>query len=626
MFEALAAAADNVGMCVCISYADPASPNRVNVVYLNKGTERLLGESLETIMERSVWASFPPEERPRLMQIHEQRLRGDTSPQTFESAIVRTDGRRVPVEISITPIAIEGRVANVTFLFDISHRRSAEDALRRSEANFRSLIENAPDGVAIMRWPTILFVNPAAARMLGFKSPQQAVGASILSRLEPTEAERASERVEQRMHGARLGSTEYRSRDTEGRELTVEISAIPIEYEGAPAVLAFARDVTERKAMLAQLMEADKLAAVGTLAAGVAHEINNPLAYLMLNLEFLIRELPKLVGDPSRLDPMLKRLRETKQGAERVKTIVRDLQTFTRKHDGIYGPVDLEAAVEAALHMARHEIRHRARIDKQIEPLPPVHGNATRLEQLFLNLLINAAHAVQDLDPQRNVIEVSLQRGAADTVVAKVKDNGIGMSKDVLKRVFDPFFTTKPTGVGTGLGLPICHGIVGAAGGDIQIESEPGAGTCVTVVLRARSGEARPVRVATPAPFPAARRGRVLLVDDERAVIDSLAAALGDDHEVIAFGNAADARKRIESGEHFDVVLCDLVMPGETGMQLFEHVRRTRPELAPRFAFMSGGAFLPEADRFLQKVDNPRIDKPFDVAAVRRLVDGLLAR
>jgi PAS domain S-box-containing protein len=508
---------------------------------------------------------------------------------------------------------------------DIAQRKIAEEALRKSEARFRSLIENAPDGVCILRWPTIVFANPRAARLLGCRTPEEAVGRNILTMLKPSEAALANERGARIYAGAKQGApTEYMSRDPDGNDLIVEVSAMPIDFEGEPAVLGFARDVTERTAMFQQLMEADKLAAVGTLAAGVAHEINNPLAYLLLNLEFLLREMPKLAHDPSRLDALQRRLEEAKQGAERVKTIVRDLQTFTRRDLGIRGPVDLEAVIETAVHMARHEIRHRATIAKDFVKIPPVYGNTTRLEQLFLNLLINAAHAVSELSPERNRIDISLRLGSEQTAVATVRDNGTGMAPEVLRQVFDPFFTTKPTGVGTGLGLSICQGIVRALGGEIQITSSPGAGTAAIVTLPLHGGEPSP-RTPTPLPpRPPVRRGRVLVIDDERAVAQSLAIALRDEHDVITLGSAAEARARFEAGERFDVVLCDLVMPGETGMHLYQHVRQTQPDLARRFAFMTGGAFLPETERFLRQVENPRIEKPFDVAAIRRLVDRLL--
>jgi PAS domain S-box-containing protein len=629
IFTALIEAADQAGMCICVSYAETTNPLHVNLIYVNEGTARLLGYSVAEIEVRSVWSLFAPEQIGRVVDMQARRMRGEPAPRVFDSEVMHKDGHRIPVEIATTPVTLEGQRANVTFLIDVSHRRNAEEALRRSEARFRSLIENAPDGIAIARWPKVVFVNPAAAHMLGFRDPQEAIGRDLLTLMTPSDAERADRRVGDIKRGTRPpGRAEYRSHDPDGNELSVEISAIPIEYEGAPAIMAFARDVTERKAMLAQLMAADKLAAVGTLAAGVAHEINNPLAYLLLNLEFLIRELPRLVDDGPKLEPMLRRLRETKQGAERVKTIVRDLQTFTRRDDGIRGPVDLAAVIEAALHMARHEIRHRASIVKRFEPIPPVHGNVTRFEQLFLNLLINAAHAVAELDPSRNTIEITINRGADDSVIATVRDNGIGISREVLARVFDPFFTTKPNGVGTGLGLPICQGIVAAAGGDIRIDSVEGEGSVVTVTLCVHTGEAPQPRSATPMPFAAVRqrRGRVLLIDDEPAVAEAMAMALSDQHDVVTVMSAAQARELIAAGEHFDVVLCDLVMPGETGMTLYEHVRKTRPELAPRFAFITGGSFLPETDRFLQTVDNLRIDKPFDVKALLLLIHRMLER
>jgi PAS domain S-box-containing protein len=627
IFKALAQAADSAELAIVVSYWDPTDPPHLASVYMNAALDRLLGREASDDAPRSLLSFLSTDGAARVLELHRQRMQGQKPPRVFEAEVVRCDGTRVPVELSTAQIALDGRPANVTFIVDVTHRKNAEEALRKSEARFRAVIEHAPDGVAITRWPQIIYVNPVGARMLGFRTVHEALGKDIRTLMSPGDADRADARVAKVQQAGRPlpGRAEYKSRDVDGAELSIEISSIPIEYEGGPAVLAFARDVTERRAMLAQLMAADKLAAVGTLAAGVAHEINNPLAYLLLNLEFLIRELPRLVGDPSQLEPMQRRLKETKQGAERVKTIVRDLQTFTRRDEGIRGPVDLGAAVEAALHMARHEIRHRANVIKNFEAIPSVYGNATRFEQLFLNLLINAAHAIADRDAPDSAIEIGLRPGATGTVIATVRDNGVGMPSDVLGRVFDPFFTTKPSGVGTGLGLPICHGIVGAVGGEIRVESTVGVGTTVTVVLPALAEEA-PVRSLSPQPFAVERsvRGRVLLIDDERAVAEALAMALSDNHEVLALFSAAQARAVLDADQAFDVVLCDLVMPQETGMQLFDYVRGSYPELSRRFVFMTGGAFLPEADRFLQQVENVRIDKPFDITAVRALVRGMI--
>jgi CheY-like chemotaxis protein len=281
--------------------------------------------------------------------------------------------------------------------------------------------------------------------------------------------------------------------------------------------------------------------------------------------------------------------------------------------------------IESALNLSGHEIRQRAQIVKHFEHVPEIHANATRLEQLFLNLLINAAHAVDGLDPQRNRIEISVRRAGDSHAVIAVRDNGVGMPPEVLRRVFDPFFTTKPTGVGTGLGLPICLGIVRALDGEIHLTSEVGVGTTATISLPLHTLPP-PQPNNPPSPRQSKHKGRILVIDDERAVAESLAAALREEHDVVSVGSAREARGLLAVGQHFDVALCDLLMPEESGMLLYEHVQRERPELAARFIFMSGGAFLPEAERFLSRISNPRIDKPFEVAAVRRLVDQMLER
>jgi CheY-like chemotaxis protein/two-component sensor histidine kinase len=321
-----------------------------------------------------------------------------------------------------------------------------------------------------------------------------------------------------------------------------------------------------------------------------------------------------------------------------VKTIVRDLQALTRKDEDIRGRVDLDQIIEHALHMAKRELRQRGRVETAYGSVPCVLGNPTRLEQLFFNLIVNAAHALGETDAPDRKIRVSLSQSRDGRVVAEVADNGCGMREEVLARAFEPFFTTKPLGVGAGLGLPICRRIVDDLGGAITIQSQPGVGTTVSVFFPAGErtplaaetrGEKRRGRVTSkpPASVPAASpRARVLVVDDERAVAESLCAGLRDVHEVDTATSVAEARALLHAAGEYDAVLCDLAMPNESGAVLHAYAQQHFPALAERFVFMTGGAFNDEMLEFIENTQCPHVEKPFGFDEIRALVDTAIAR
>jgi signal transduction histidine kinase len=385
------------------------------------------------------------------------------------------------------------------------------------------------------------------------------------------------------------------------------------------------RMLFENARMQSLLLSADRMASVGTLAAGVAHEINNPLSFVLANLGYLGEGLAKLKGSTLSADAVASKVgdleevvREARSGAERVRLIVRDLRTFARGDDDRRGQVELRRVIDTALSLAWPEIRHRARIVKDFDDAPAITANESRLVQVFVNLLVNAAQAITDGAVDKNEIRVTIRRRGGQVDI-DVSDTGAGIAEDELGQLFDPFFTTRPPGEGTGLGLSVCHGIVKSLGGDITVESQLGKGSRFRVSLPL--GEDADALAATPSPdIKPGRRGRVLVIDDEPLIGTSVRRLLAPEHDVLSLTRGQAAIDRIAAGERYDLILCDVMMPEMSGMDVYEQIRRISPEEAERMVFVTGGAYTPRTEEFLRDVSNARIEKPFDAAKLRGLL------
>jgi PAS domain S-box-containing protein len=548
----------------------------------------------------------------------------DSGVQNIDKVIIRGDGRRVPLEVSVVPVNIQGRRAVVTFFRDVSERRRAHEALERSESRVRRLIELAPDAIWIIDRSRLLFVNPATVKMFGYDSVEQVLALDPREIVHPDDHIAMRERVEQMIAtGQSLSPREYRTRRRDGTWGLTEVHSMPIEWEGAPALLGFARDVTARKEMEARLARNDRLTALGTLVAGVAHEMNNPLTFAMLGLEHARAMLDTLDAPAPELGRLRAVIADVDHGIQRVAGVVRQLRANSRADVKEPEPVSLEAVVASALRIAGNELRHRAFVLMEVATVPPVMGDPQRLEQVVLNLLVNAAQALPDGRPE-NEIRVVV-RAECDAIVIEVVDNGPGVPAEALPRVFEPFFTTKTADVGLGLGLSICHDIVTAHRGTITVESEPHRRT----VFRVRLPRAPQPLAAAPAPTAASSppvaarryRRRVLVIDDERQLCTMIQQMLVEECDVDVVQSAEAALVQLaDASPSYDVVLCDLMMPEMTGMDLHELVSRERSELAGRFVFMTGGAFTPRAGEFLKRVSARIVDKPFNRRALRAAV------
>jgi PAS domain S-box-containing protein len=380
----------------------------------------------------------------------------------------------------------------------------------------------------------------------------------------------------------------------------------------------------ERDRLTAHLARADRLVAMGTLAAGVAHEVNNPLTYVVSALDY-VDELLGAAHSGLTAEAALRArgvLAEAREGTERVRLIVRDLRSLSRGEETVVELVELHPVLDFAIGMSRNELKHRARLTRDYRPVPPVRANAAKLGQVFLNLLINAAQAIPPGRVELNEIRVSTDTDPDGRARIEIRDSGMGVAPEVASRLFEPFVTTKRMGEGTGLGLSICKAAIAALGGEIGFEAAPERGTIFRVTLPAAvAAEADPqAQPMVAAAGAAARRGRVAVVDDEAGVCRAIERLLDDEHEVDAFGNARELAERIAEGAHYDTILCDLMMPDMTGMELFGVLQRASPALAEGMIFMTGGTFTQEAQAFLNAVPNPRLEKPFETATLRAVV------
>jgi PAS domain S-box-containing protein len=413
---------------------------------------------------------------------------------------------------------------------------------------------------------------------------------------------------------------EWRSVAHMEREVVYGVARDVTAQREAERVLREAKEMQER--MQRQLILSDRLASVGMLAAGVAHEINNPLAYVAANLDLLLEEMNEVGGTElyPRVEEWAEAVREAREGSDRIRKIVRGLKTLSRAEEERRSVVELRPILELSVNMTFNEIRHRARLVKDYGATPLVEADDARLGQVFINLIVNAAQAIPDGDSETNEIRLVTYTDARGRAVIEVLDTGPGIPADVLAHVFDPFFTTKPIGVGTGLGLSICHSIVTSLGGEISASNREGRGARIRVVLEPA------VRPVSEPPLPNAPshekvvgRGTVLVVDDERAVAAILERALTS-HHVTTVSSAREALALIQADTPFDVILSDLMMPGISGMEFYDTLVRECPRVAERVVFMSGGAFTASARAFLDRVPNERIEKPFNLRQVRELV------
>ena len=358
--------------------------------------------------------------------------------------------------------------------------------------------------------------------------------------------------------------------------------------------------------------QADRMAALGTLAAGVVHEINNPLTYVLLHLSQAQRQVQKLAETPpqaqaQRIEVINGLLASALEGGERIREITRGVRTFSRSDDRPSGALDIRAPLSAALDLVATELRYRARLNRVDRGVPYVNADEGRLAQVFLNLLSNAVQALPEAAADQHQITVATYTDDQGRAVVEITDTGKGIAAHDLPHIFEPFFTTKPVGQGTGLGLSISHGIIRGYGGNIEVTTELGEGTTFRVILP----PAEAVKQENP------ERLKILLADADPATAEAVQKAIGAEHDVHISGAANKAMELMTGGDH-DVVLCDLRLRGLGGIDLHERLRAVRPRLANRVVYLTSGN-LTEGERdFLDH--HPHLAKPIEAEELKKLL------
>lgn len=588
----------------------------------NRGAEQMFGWSREEVLGSNAFQLLgvevqDAEHRESLRQLY---LDGHWG---AERQLRRKDGTSVLVSAFASALDDEhGQTGGFLLIAkDVGRLRQAEAAARQ----FAALVKSTDDAIQCMTLEGILQTwNRGAEELYGYTAAE-AIGRHI-SFIAPGKSAAQMAVIEQLSRGERVGSFETVRMRKDGSPVDVSLTISPIldDTGRVTAVSGIARDISERRKLERQLVSAERMASLGVLAAGIAHEINNPLAYVLGNLETLLTDLEEApyASDAERARAQTEMLLDARDGAERIARILRGLRTYSRTEDVPHIQLSLQVVLETALRLAQHELKHCARIVEEYAHTPPVTGDEGALVQVFVNLLVNAAHALPEEWREKNEVRIVASSDASGRAVVEVSDTGTGIPESIRAKLFEPFVTSKPAGKGSGLGLSICQRIVTAHGGEISFDTNEGVGTTFRVVLPPAVTAPRVTTEGRSAPSAnaAARRGSVMVVDDEPVLGELLSKILSSEHDVVVCREGRAALDRIAAGERFDVILCDLSMPGFSGMDFHAELVRRKSALADRVIFISGDAFSVAHRAFLDSVANPWVVKPFYAGEVRELV------
>ena len=548
------------------------------IIEANKQMSEMFGYGHHELIGMEVMNLVAPESRDLVIQNIKSGYQ-----EPYEHLAVKKDGSIVHVEVRASTIPYKGRMVRATAINDMTERKKAEEALRESEEKYRILYENANDAICVAQDEMVKFPNPRTEDITGY-SKEELVKMPFTNLIHPEDRAMVLERHKKRLAGEKPPPTySFRITNKEGEERWVQLNTVLIDWEGRPASLNFLRDMTQQRKLEAQLIQAQRMESIGTLAGGIAHDFNNLLSPIMVYSEMGMMELP---SD----SPIQQNLTNIYKSGERARDLVKQILTFARKGETEKAPIKISSIVKERIKLLRSTIPSTIEINYDLKAKQDiVLGDRTQMDQIVMNLCTNAVHAM----PERGMLEIrtSIEFIGPDELELytdlnpgqylrlSVSDTGSGISPDVMDNIFEPYFTTKDPDKGTGMGLAVVHGIVKGYSGDITVESEVGKGTTVHVLLPLIESEVSITEeVKTQVPTGSEH---ILLVDDEKIIIEVIQGMLERlGYEVTARTSSIEA---LEAFRHktavFDLVITDMTMPNMTGKELARELMCIRPDI-----------------------------------------------
>ncbi len=557
-----------------------------NFTFFNESIQKILGYDRNELQGMNNRQYTNKENAKKLYQAFNKVYTTGRPTKEFDWKIIRKDRSERYVEASVSllkdpdgePMGFRGIVR------DITERKEAEEALRESKEKYRLLVDYAHDGIFISQGGLIKFQNPKAYEILGC-SNHELLETPFIDLVHPEDRGLLPKRQETRHRGEDIPSTySLRITNKSGEELWVQINAVDIKWEGEPATLNFVRDITFEKRLEAQLLQAQKMEAIGTLAGGIAHDFNNILSSVIGYTELAVEEVSKGGLLHSNLQEVLK-------AGRRARDLVRQILAFSRQSDQELRPLEISPIIKETLKLLRASLPSTIEIRQDIGAnLGTVMTDPTQVNQILMNLCTNAAHAMGE---NGGTLDVSLEKAGNGTDVGvkfaglspgpylklTVSDNGHGMAPEVKERIFDPYFTTKEKGEGTGLGLAMVHGIVKSHGGTITVYSEPEMGSTFHVylpIIETETDQDTGIEEIVPTGSE-----RILFVDDEQPIVDiakQMVEQLG--YTVVTRTSSLEALELFRAKpDEFDLVITDMTMPNMTGEELANELMFVRPDI-----------------------------------------------